>query len=274
MSSSSDNSAGILGKISEVVDRRRLEREAIFPFKELQRRAESSREPHSPVKRFLGDGFSIIAEIKFASPSHGRFTECGQLDAVTVAQQYLAAGAHCLSVLTEADHFQGSFENLRRVRTQFHDAAILLKDFLTSEYQVYEARALGADVVLLIVALLGESKSRDLSALAQSLGLETLIEVHDAEELEIAHRLGAKLIGVNNRNLRTLKIDLATSFDLAQQFARDTVYVAESGLSEATEIAQLHALGYSAFLLGSSLMRTGQPGVALDTLLKKLSSRR
>lgn len=199
------------------------------------------------------DRTNIIAEFKRASPSKGVINDT--LDPATIAQAYRDRGAAAISVLTEEDFFRGSLDDLRSVRSAVN-TPILRKDFTVDEYQIYEAAAAGADAILLIVAALSAEELTDLRLIANSLGLDALIEVHDAEELEIAHAIGADLIGVNNRNLKTFDVSLDVSRQLIVN-KRDALFVSESGLSSRAELDELRSLGYDGFLIGETFMRGG-----------------
>lgn len=210
-------------------------------------------------------GPRVIAEFKRASPSEGVIL--GDADAKAVARDYAEAGAAAISVLTEPDFFGGSLEDLARVRDGV-TLPVLRKDFTLEPEQVWQARASGADAVLLIAALLDDSRLAELHAVAREAGLQALVEVHDARELERAARLEPALLGVNNRDLKTLKVDLGVSRALAADAkATGAVLVSESGISAAEQILELYALGYDGFLIGTAFMKSGGPGRALRRLL-------
>ncbi len=206
---------------------------------------------------------AVIAEIKKASPSKGVIR--ADFDPAAIARSYERGGATCLSVLTDADFFQGHEDYLRAAR-QASALPVLRKDFTIDPYQVYEARALGADCILLIVAALDDETLLDLALLAAALDLDVLVEVHDAAELERALEIPAPLIGVNNRNLRTFEVSIETSIDLRQRYADDRVFVSESGIATPDEVARLRAAGIHAFLVGETFMRADDPGVALGQM--------
>lgn len=211
------------------------------------------------------EGPALIAEIKRASPSKGPLFP--DADAAETARAYEAAGAACLSVLTDAPYFGGRDADLVDARDAVAIPA-LRKDFMLDPYQITESRALGADCVLLIMAALDDDRlAADLYAQARGLGMDVLVEVHDGEELDRAVELGARLIGVNARNLRTLAVDLGTTRMLAAQMPPWALPVAESGIGDAATVAEFRGLGYRAFLLGEALMRTGDPGAAASALL-------
>ncbi|MGH7864225.1 MAG: indole-3-glycerol phosphate synthase TrpC [Candidatus Binataceae bacterium] len=211
---------------------------------------------------------AIIAEIKRASPSKGDIAP--NLDPATVAREYAANGAAAISVLTDR-HFKGSLDDLRRVRAAV-ETAILRKDFTFDSYQLYEARAAGADCVLLIAAMLQERELRDLARVARELGMAALVEVHDESEFALAQRLHCGLIGINNRDLRTFQTDLATSERLLADYRGDALIVAESGIDSADDIRRLHRAGARAFLVGESLLKDGQARAKLVDLTAALNS--
>jgi indole-3-glycerol phosphate synthase len=210
------------------------------------------------------DRLNVIAECKRRSPSRGVLR--ADYDPVTIARGYAAAGAAAISVLTEPTFFDGALEHLSAIRAVV-DVPLLRKDFIVSEYQLLEARAAGADAVLLIVAALDASELRTLGARAAELGLDTLVEVHDARELDVAIQQGARIIGVNNRNLRTLTVDVKASEAVIERMPADVVAVSESGLRTADDLARLRQRGYRAFLIGERFMTVADPGQALRELL-------
>jgi indole-3-glycerol phosphate synthase len=210
------------------------------------------------------DRLNVIAECKRRSPSKGVLRP--EYDPVAIASGYAAAGAAAISVLTEPTFFDGSLDHLRAVRNAV-SVPVLRKDFVVSEYQVLEARAAGADAILLIVAALTPGELRSLAAYAARLGLDALVEVHDADELSIAIDAGARVIGVNNRNLRTLSVDVTASETLIERMPKDVVSVSESGLRTSDDLVKLRRLGYGAFLIGERFMTAVDPGAALRDLL-------
>ncbi len=203
---------------------------------------------------------NIIAEFKRASPSKGVIN--GDADPIKTAILYRDGGAAAISVLTEQDFFQGSLDDLRLVRKTV-DLPLLRKDFIIDEYQIYESAIAGADAILLIVAALNHQELETYAALAEELGLEALVEVHTKEELEIALAAGARLIGVNNRDLNSFEVSLNVSREIAAHVKGYVVSVSESGISTRDELLELDALGYSGFLLGETLMRSGDPKTSL-----------
>lgn len=206
---------------------------------------------------------AIIAEIKKASPSKGILRE--NFHPVEIAQSYAQHGAACLSVLTDKDFFQGSEEYLRQVRAAC-DLPILRKDFIVDAYQIYEARAIGADCILLIVSALGDAQLQDLTGLAIHLGMDVLIEVHDAEELERGLALQLPMIGINNRNLRTFETRLETTLSLLSHIPPDVTVVSESGILTTEDVLRLRQAGVNSFLVGEAFMRAVDPGEALSNL--------
>lgn len=206
---------------------------------------------------------NIIAEVKRASPSKGVIR--ADLDPVEVALAY-APHAAAISILTEQDFFQGSLDFLRRIGASV-DTPLLRKDFVFDRYQLYEAADAGADAVLLIVAALDAALLADLHAEARSIGLDVLVEVHTPHELESVLHFQNLLLGVNNRNLKTFEVDVATSHSIAALVSDDTLLVSESGIESRETIATLRAAGYHAFLIGEHLMRSHDPGAALADLV-------
>jgi indole-3-glycerol phosphate synthase len=211
------------------------------------------------------DRWNVIAECKRRSPSRGVLR--AEYDPVTIARGYAQAGAAAISVLTEPAFFDGALEHLDAVRAAV-ETPLLRKDFIVSEYQLLEARAAGADAALLIVAALTPRELAGLLRTAGDLGLDALVEVHDARELSVAADAGARIIGVNNRNLRTLAVDVHASESLVGAMPAGVVAVSESGLKSSADLSRLSGLGYSAFLIGERFMTAPVPGAALAQLLE------
>ncbi|NEV64980.1 indole-3-glycerol phosphate synthase TrpC [Thiorhodococcus minor] len=206
---------------------------------------------------------AVIAEIKKASPSKGVLRE--DFRPAEIATRYAAGGAACLSVLTDVDFFQGSEAYLKEARAAC-SLPVIRKDFIIDPYQVYEARAMGADCILLIAACLDDARLSELSALAHELGMDVLTEVHDAEELERALAVPGRLIGVNNRNLRTFEVSLQTTLDLLGAVPADRLLVTESGILGREDVIRMRGHGVNAFLVGEAFMRAPDPGAALASL--------
>lgn len=197
-------------------------------------------------------GYGLISEIKRASPSKGLIRD--DFDPAMLARAYQAGGATCLSVLTDAPYFQGSDDHLMAARAVV-DLPVLRKDFMLDPYQIVEARALGADCILVIMAALDDAIAAELEAVAHGHGMDVLIEVHDEAELDRALRLKSRLIGVNNRNLKTLKTDISTTKKLAGKVPEDRILVCESGLNTPDDLAEMAGVGARCFLIGEALMR-------------------
>ncbi len=219
-------------------------------------------------KRINAGEPAVIAEIKKASPSKGVLRE--DFDPASIAASYESGGACCLSVLTDVDFFQGSMAYLQQARSHCQ-LPVLRKDFMIDPYQVYQARAVGADCILLIVACLADAQMAELADLAQSLGMDVLVEVHDAEELQRALRLPLPMIGINNRNLRTFETSLQTTLDLVKQIPDERIVVTESGILEPADVALMREHDVNAFLVGEAFMRCSDPGKRLSELFFRSS---
>ncbi len=235
-----------------------------WPAEAIRASLERFPEPRSLRRALLRRHPAIIAEIKKASPSAGILRQ--DFDAVRLGRELEQGGAAAISVLTEVKYFQGGLENLAALR--WHTRVPLLrKDFIVDPYQVLEARHAGSDAVLLIAALLDDESLGGLIGEAAGLGMEALVEVHSSEELDRALRAGAGMIGVNNRDLRTLEVSLEVSMELAREIPQDVLAVSESGIRSADDLRRLSEVGYRGFLVGELLMRVRSPRAALGELL-------
>jgi len=262
--------AGVPDILSRILARKREELAAAraqVPIADMQRRAAAAPPPRDfagALRAKISTGRpAVIAEIKKASPSKGLLR--ADFDPAAIAKSYEAGGAACLSVLTDRDFFQGAPEHLAAARAAC-SLPVLRKDFITEPYQVHEARALGADCILLIVAALARQDMQGLEASARSLGMAVLVEVHDAQELESALSLQTPFIGINNRDLRSFETRLETTLGLLPRVPEGRIVVAESGILGRADVARLRAGGVNAFLVGEAFMRAPEPGVALNQL--------
>jgi indole-3-glycerol phosphate synthase len=260
--------------LEEIVARTRadlIQRMQQTPRAALEQRALA----HNPrgfaakLRAHSANGPAIIAELKKASPSKGLIR--ADFSAAALAPAMQKAGAAALSVLTDEPFFQGSLANLQTA-SALTTIPCLRKDFIVNEYQIVEARAYGADAVLLIAAALSDFEIEQLSRTARDYGLDVLCEVHTHEEAQRVHHLGCSMVGVNNRNLRTFEVRLETSIELAAELPPDALLVAESGLSQPADYARLHMAGYRAFLIGETFMRQPDPGHALAAWIAAASS--
>jgi indole-3-glycerol phosphate synthase len=237
------------------------------PLPRIQAQAAAASPPRGfaqALKNRIAQGQAgVIAEIKKASPSKGLLRE--NFDPPALARDYAAHGAACLSVLTDRDFFQGSGEYLRQARAAC-DLPVLCKEFMIDPYQVYWARSLGADCILLIVSALEDKPMRELAELARQLGMDVLVEVHDAEELQRALAFPAPLLGINNRSLRSFETKLETTLDLLPAVPPDRLLVTESGILEPADVARMRQAGVHAFLVGEAFMKAPSPGGRLAEL--------
>jgi indole-3-glycerol phosphate synthase len=237
------------------------------PLSEVEARAKAASPPRGFVRAIrnkLAKGeYALIAEVKKASPSRGVLRADFHPD--QIAQSYEEHGAACLSVLTDAQFFQGDLEYLRQARAACELPA-LRKDFMVDPYQVYEARCWGADCILLIVAALDHGLMTELEACADDLGMDVLVEVHDAAELDAALRLNTRLLGINNRNLRTFETTLDTTIGLLPRIPRDKLVVTESGILSQADVRRMRDADVHAFLVGEAFMRAPEPGEELARL--------
>jgi indole-3-glycerol phosphate synthase len=206
---------------------------------------------------------AVIAEVKKASPSKGVLRE--DFIPADIAQSYAEHGAACLSVLTDRQFFQGSPDFLKQARASC-DLPVLRKDFMVDPYQVYEARAMGADCILLIVASLADAQMAELEAVARSLDMAVLVEVHDAQELQRALKLKTRMVGINNRDLRSFEVSLDTTLGMLKDVPADRLLVTESGILQRADVQRMRAAGVHAFLVGEAFMRAPDPGTALAEL--------
>ena len=207
----------------------------------------------------------IIAEIKKASPSKGVLRE--NFDPVEIAKSYESGGASCLSILTDRDFFQGDPLFLIKARAAV-SIPVIRKDFIIDPYQVYESRAMGADCILLIVSCLKDSELKNLSQLASSLGMDSLVEVHDRDELQRALKLELPMLGINNRNLRNFEVSLQTTIDLLSDIGDDKLVITESGITSKTDVELMHNHNVFGFLIGEAFMRDSNPGQKLKEFFK------
>lgn len=262
--------SGVPDILLKILARKREEvaaRSARVPLQEMQRLAEGG----APMRGFVSalrarlstNKPAVIAEIKKASPSKGILR--ADFQPAEIARTYERHGAACLSVLTDVDFFQGADEYLQQARAACA-LPVLRKDFTIDPYQVYEARALGADCILLIVAALDDAQLRDLSLLARQLGMDVLVEVHDAGELERALPLNTTLVGINNRNLRTFETALDTTLRLLPMIPPERIVVTESGILDPRDVALMQQNNVNTFLVGEAFMKADDPGVRLAEL--------
>jgi indole-3-glycerol phosphate synthase len=267
----SDTLARICADKTQWVAARRRE----VSFQELEARAKAATAPRGFERALAAEaaarGYGLICELKKASPSKGLIR--ADFDPPALARAYRDGGAACLSVLTDAPYFQGEDAYLVAARAAV-DLPVLRKDFMLEPYQIVESRALGADCVLLVLAALGDGQAAELEAAALELAMNVLIEVHDGEELDRALRLQSPLIGINNRNLKTLEVDLATTKALAPRVPADRRLVSESGFFTAQDLVPMARAGVSAFLIGEALMRQGDVAAATAALIARLPAQR
>jgi indole-3-glycerol phosphate synthase len=234
------------------------------PLGELHEQMSQAAAPLDAHAVLKGDQIKVIAEVKRASPSKGALSAIG--DPAALAEQYENVGASVISVLTEERRFKGSLADLTSVRDRV-SIPILRKDFMVDEYQFFEARAHGADMVLLIVAALAKSQLRDFYDLATEMGMAALIEVHTADELERAMEITPRIIGVNSRNLKTLEVNPAAFAELIPQIPNEVIRVAESGISQRSDVEFAQSHGADAILVGEALVISADPNLAMRTLL-------
>jgi indole-3-glycerol phosphate synthase len=257
-----------LDQIVAATRRKVSEARRLADLRELEKQAEQH-VPRGFRKALEKRSPAVIAELKKASPSRGLIRP--DFNPADLATELEAAGAAALSVLTDAEFFQGSLQNLQQasIATKL---PCLRKDFIVDEFQLLEARANHADAVLLIVAALSQTELEALAKKANDYSLDVLCEVHDEKELERANAAGCDLVGVNSRDLRTFNVDLETAFRLARLMPKNVLSIAESGIQSGKDLARLRAAGYCAFLIGESLMKASSPGNALRTLIVQANS--
>jgi len=253
----------IIDQIVATVRQELVRRKNQTPLSELERLVDNSGAPQDFGAALRGEGIKFIAEIKRASPSKGWL--CPDLDVATLARSYARGGAAAISVLTEPNWFKGGFTDLAAARRATH-LPLLCKDFVLDPYQVYEARAFGADAVLLITALLSSSELSALIEIAQGLGMAALSEVHTEPEVKRALGAGANLVGINNRNLADFGVDLGTTLKLRPLIPPDVAVVSESGIKSYADISALQAAGINAVLVGETLVSSPDPEAKLREL--------
>jgi len=257
----------ILNKIVQVKHEEIAQAQRLKPLALVRADAESrvlTRDFEGAMRQRIAQGqAAVIAEIKKASPSRGVLRD--PFFPSDIAQSYAEHGAACLSVLTDRSFFQGSPDYLKQARASC-DLPVLRKDFMVDPYQVYEARAMGADAILLIVACLEDGLMAELEAIAHGLGMAVLVEVHDANELDRALKLKTRLVGINNRNLRTFEVSLDTTLSQLERVPSDRLLVTESGILAREDVTRMREVGVHAFLVGEAFMRAPVPGEALARL--------
>ena len=256
--------------LKEIVDAKRRETERLkveVPLSRLEERIESQTPPLNLAGALMGESVRIIAEVKKASPSKGLLRP--DFDPVSLASAYADNGAAAISVLTNADHFQGSIHDMKAVHgvANLRGLPVLRKEFIFDPYQVYEARAYGADAILLIATMLMPDALKELLGLSQQLWMQCLVEVHDEEEVKVALDSGAEIIGINNRDLRTFESDLAVTERLAARIPTGKVVVSESGIHSPDHIRRVGRAGAHAVLIGEALIASPDPGAKLRELL-------
>jgi len=260
----SSDTPTILKKILARKHEEIAERSAQVSIPQLLEKAKTASAPRgfaAAIAAKIAAGQSgVIAEIKKASPSKGVIRE--DFDPAAIAQSYEKGGACCLSVLTDVDFFQGADEYLKMARSA-STLPVIRKDFIIDEYQIYEARAMGADCILLIVSALPEEQLNQLHKVARSLGMDVLIEVHDGAELDIALKLDNPMIGINNRNLHSFEVSLENTYQLLSKIPDDKIVITESGIHSPADVAAMRQHNVNAFLVGEAFMRSEDPGERL-----------
>jgi len=263
----SSDTPTILKKILDRKHEEIAERSAVTSVAQLIEKAQSAPSPRgfaaALAAKIAAGQSAVIAEIKKASPSKGVIRE--DFDPAAIAESYEQGGAACLSVLTDVDFFQGADEYLRMAR-EATQLPVIRKDFIIDDYQVYEARAMGADCILLIVSALTEQQLTHLHDLAQSLGMDVLIEVHDGAELDVALKLDNQMVGINNRNLHSFEVSLDNTYQLLDKIPTGEMVITESGIHSAEDVAAMRARNVNSFLVGEAFMRSERPGERLAEL--------
>lgn len=256
--------------LKKILDRKReeiAERSATVSLEQLKQQAALASAPRgfaaAMTAKIAAGESAVIAEIKKASPSKGVIRD--NFDPAAIAASYADGGAACLSVLTDVDFFQGADKYLQQARDACH-LPVIRKDFIIDQYQIYEARAMGADCILLIVSALAEKQLADLHDLAISLGMDVLIEVHDAAELSIALKLDNPMVGINNRNLHSFEVSLDNTYQLLEKIPDNRIVITESGIHSREDVAAMRQQKVNAFLVGEAFMRSEEPGDRLSEM--------
>ena len=256
--------------LKKILDRKReeiAERSATVSLEQLKQQAALASAPRgfaaAMTAKIAAGESAVIAEIKKASPSKGVIRK--NFDPAAIAASYADGGAACLSVLTDVDFFQGADKYLQQARDACH-LPVIRKDFIIDQYQIYEARAMGADCILLIVSALAEKQLADLHDLAISLGMDVLIEVHDAAELSIALKLDNPMVGINNRNLHSFEVSLDNTYQLLEKIPDNRIVITESGIHSREDVAAMRQQKVNAFLVGEAFMRSEEPGDRLSEM--------
>ena len=256
--------------LKKILDRKReeiAERSATVSLEQLKQQAALASAPRgfaaAMTAKIAAGESAVIAEIKKASPSKGVIRE--NFDPAAIAASYADGGAACLSVLTDVDFFQGADKYLQQARDACH-LPVIRKDFIIDQYQIYEARAMGADCILLIMSALAEKQLADLHDLAISLGMDVLIEVHDAAELSIALKLDNPMVGINNRNLHSFEVSLDNTYQLLEKIPDNRIVITESGIHSREDVAAMRQQKVNAFLVGEAFMRSEEPGDRLSEM--------
>ena len=256
--------------LKKILDRKReeiAERSATVSLEQLKQQTALASAPRgfaaAMTAKIAAGESAVIAEIKKASPSKGVIRE--NFDPAAIAASYADGGAACLSVLTDVDFFQGADKYLQQARDACH-LPVIRKDFIIDQYQIYEARAMGADCILLIVSALAEKQLADLHDLAISLGMDVLIEVHDAAELSIALKLDNPMVGINNRNLHSFEVSLDNTYQLLEKIPDNRIVITESGIHSREDVAAMRQQKVNAFLVGEAFMRSEEPGDRLSEM--------